>query len=77
MVQPADVKCERSVDVVIASLLLSLSRHACAGRPSAVTITFVDVDVNNTVVWTLIASSVCVREQYSHLDSERVVCLRI
>ena len=92
MLRPADVKCERSVAVAIATLLLRLSRHACADRPmpwskhlrftmttgkplsvAMVTITFVYTDVNNTVTWTLIASSVCVREQCKHMDCERIV----
>ena len=75
------VKCDRVVAVAIASLLLCVSRHACADRPmietlktiptsvmvktgnplsvAMVTITFVDVDVNNAITWILIASSVC------------------
>ena len=61
MLRQADVKCVRSVAVAIASL--RLSRHACADRPwwkhvmmtgnrpsvTMVTITFVDVDMSNTV----------------------------
>ena len=91
MPRSADVKCERSVAVVIASMLLCLSRCTCADQPmvetfvmtmgnllsvAMVIITFVDVAVNNTVTWTLAASSVCVHKQCNRMDSERIVSLR-
>ena len=80
MLRPADVKCERSVAVAIASLLLRLPRHACADRPTSLSkhLTYFYDDDGKSTECCHGENYVRIlrREQYSHVDSNRVVCLR-